>query len=515
MPNTANVKFNTINNAVVASVPLAGVHYVEGITERGPFSKPDKVIKSWSQFVKIYGGLISTSDFPLLCKRALEGGALLRVNRIGHYTDIDDASTLDATTAANAAGFVDGAANILFTITPKFAGIVYNDLVISISAASNGNAAFFKLSLGLTSDSSANEEYDNLTIEGLPTVALSTYLDDIILASQIVDVTYNDLSALAGQIVPVDVALTYSGGSNGTDPVALDYIGSPIGLNGFHAFDEYDEGYYICAPELSNSIVHQGGAAYTAGRKDLIYFAHLSNTLTTATGLEAARQATNINSEFVEFYAGGIKINHPVSGKVISISELGDILGIASTSHTTYGQWISYAGAKKGKINNSLGVVTNFGSQGKYNDLNLIANRQINMAIVRNNIVQLAGNFTSRLDSSPQSYASIQTMILFIEKTLRPILESYLEEPADIQTFKKISQSVDPFLRSLVSGRALFSYLWDGDQDAASLEDMQINTPTDVSLGKYKINFYIKAINSLQEIKINIILTPAGVSFGS
>ena len=65
----------------------------------------------------------------------------------------------------------------------------------------------------------------------------------------------------------------------------------------------------------------------------------------------------------------------------------------------------------------------------------------------------------------------------------------------------------------LKTERAVYDLQWNGDQFAKSMNDLQINIPTDLQQGKYKIDFKIQPIPPLKEITVNIIITRAGVSF--
>ena len=56
------------------------------------------------------------------------------------------------------------------------------------------------------------------------------------------------------------------------------------------------------------------------------------------------------------------------------------------------------------------------------------------------------------------------------------------------------------------SKRAIYRYDYQGDQDANSLDDLQINDPIDVQNGKYKINLKIWPIPSMQELNFNLML---------
>lgn len=509
---TSQLNFNVADLTNRVGQPAQGISFVEGITKRGPISDPSEVITSFAQFQRIFGGLIDNSDFPLLCKTALDKGAALRVNRVAHYTDITDAGTLSATKAAASGPIVDGANNI-FLVAPKYHGVDYNNLEVEIKAASNGSTNYFNMEIRHTLEPDLNEEYTNLIIDGTPDVAGSTYLDDVILQSKLIDFTYQDLSALTAPLRPDNATYTFSGGTDGGALVDTDYVGDASARTGFYAFDAFDDAYQICAPEISATNVHIGGAAYAANRKDLFYFAHLPNTAATATDLITQRDSTNIDSPYTMFFAGGVKVLDPVTSQEKEISEMGEILAIVANSDNNFGEWYSAAGPNRGAILGILGVVNNFGSPASLADMNLLANKGINKVIVRNNKAMLWDYLTGQLKNTQTQFGNVQRLIMFLQKSLAPTLENYIEEPNDTVTFKQIHYAVKPFLDSLVARRALDSYLWDGDQDAASLGDLQVNDPGDVQAGKYKINFFIKPISALRELQINIIITPAGISF--
>lgn len=612
MPNTPNVNFQVTNLVNLPSTPAQGISFVEGITVRGPFGDPNTVINSWSSFVRIFGGLHPTSLFPLLCKRALDKGAKLRVNRVGHYTNPASKATLDATlsvlpnvtkltfdadfvtanvidldvdgnaivsvpfntdnnttladlatqialdpsvaaalvistggandreimvlpvagtvavtsiavtlgasqaggTTATITGIVDADGNPLFTIENKYKGADYNNWLVDILPPSNSGAGYFDLELSNSVEPSLSETYTNLTIPGNPTIANSHYLDNLITGSKFHKPTYFDLSSTTGQVTPLTMSLQFAGGSDGTTPAYTDYIGDSAGKTGFYAFDEYDDSLQILVPEADETWtgVHAAGSAYAANRKDLIYWAHLTSTLSKS-ALIAARQALLINSQYTALFSGGLKVIDPVSSAPLEIPEFVDILANAAKSDENFGEWFSFAGLNRGQITNVNGVVTNYGSPAAFDDLNDIANAQVNMAIIRNNAAYLWGLFSAQLGNNPEKFLAVVRLIIFIQKSLKPLLEQYLEDPNDVPTWKRIFFNVKPFLDGLVTGRALAEYLWDGDQDVSDIASVQVNDPTDVQNGIYKVNFFIKPIAPIQEIKINIIITPAGVSF--
>jgi hypothetical protein len=611
MPNTANVNFQVTNLAQQVSTPSNGVSFVAGETVRGPFADPKDKINSWAAFVKTYGGLKDDSLFPLLCKRALDRGAILRVSRVGHYTDVTDASTLDAVkadlpamvvltfdaalitlnqidmdingdaitpvvfsvdndttlgllateialhadvdkaevisltgddtsiiiypdnnaevvitnplvtlgasqagiTTVDKAGFVDAAGNLLFTIEPKFEGENYNNWVVSITTATNGGANYFDLSITNSVESGLDETYQNLTITGTPTVGESDYLNTLNTYSNNFTVTYYDLSSLLVAPRPTNSSLQFKDGDDGGTTLDTDYSGDSAAKTGIFAFDAYEDSYQLVIPHKNTTAIHTAGSAYAANRKDLVYWAHLDHLLD-KTNLIAARTALNIDSKFTAFFSGGVKVLHPVTNDELLIPEVADLMANAALSDQNFGPWYSFAGYNRGVITNAIGLGgSNYGTPASFADLNDIANAQINMSVIKDSNIMLWGNFSGQLPNDPEKYLNIVRLIIYLQKSLKPTLERYIEEPNDIPTFKRIYYTVKPFLDSLLTNRAVFEYEWQGDQDATDLNSLQVNDPNDVSLGKYKVNFLIKPIASMQEISVNIIIAPAGVSF--
>lgn len=104
MANTPQTNF-TITNELVPTTPKGViVHFLSGKTTRGYINNPKDIIKSWSEFVKNFGGYRTDTNFPLLCKRILDRGSYLRVSRLQHYTDITDAdsgTSVEATLGLN------------------------------------------------------------------------------------------------------------------------------------------------------------------------------------------------------------------------------------------------------------------------------------------------------------------------------------------------------------------------------------------------------------------------------
>ncbi len=609
MSGAAKVNFNVHNLTDTVVNAVDGVNFVQGRSVRGPFGDPKEIFTSWPAFVRTYGGLDPTLETPTLIKRILEKGGSVRFNRIGHYTDIEDKSTLTATKATilasklititgltegdvinisstvlgepitnlnvtmvastttnlnNIAGAIENlevgtaiatltdeptgagtidfkpidndtdvvitktsgtgtptftpstvTAELPFEITMKNPGKDGNNMVVVISQGSNGQANSYNLNVSHRTDSSVSESYTNITIPNAayldPSFNNKTYLKDIVNNSIHINVGYKDLYGEVPIVYEAPLLLNYSGGTDGTVPTAIDFIGSSNSNLGFYAFDNYTDSYYLVSFDIDDESVDVAGASYAFIRQDIFYAIWLTSE--TKQALITERDNLNIDNKFVFFVGAGLLTKNQATNEIEDITPLADILAAANRSDAEFGPWYSFAGPNRGIITDVLGVNVNFGTPAKAKDLDELANRGINMVVNKNNSVKLWGNFTGQIASDQERYISIVKLIIFIKKSLRPTLETFLEEPNDIPTWKRIYYVVKPFLDSLVTRRALYSYQWLGDQDAKGMNDLAINNPTDVQDGKYKVRLNIKAINSIQDITIDITLTPTGLDF--
>lgn len=92
------VENEVVDASFLLQAGIAGIPALIGPTQWGEQDK-SVLLGSLADYEKFFGGLLPTSDFPLLVQRMLRRGAPVRVARIGHYTNPADASTLDGTKA--------------------------------------------------------------------------------------------------------------------------------------------------------------------------------------------------------------------------------------------------------------------------------------------------------------------------------------------------------------------------------------------------------------------------------
>lgn len=489
---------------------LVGISGFIGTFERGPIGVLSGVITSSDELRKKYGGYVTGNDDYLLASRILDRGGKLRILNVRHYTDVSDPATLTAVKAGKQnIKVTQGGSDVnIAELTPKYAGLNYNNLKVVVKAPSNGLASqgFFDLTMYIAgAETYTTENYPNLHIEGKPTALNAKWLDEVRKRSDLVDVNYLDTSAITNPTLqPKQETLSFSGGTNGGAVVATDFIGAKAGKTGFYALDGFNDMYDFAAPNVSDVSVHIAGANYAEQRQDIEYLGHLDYSGGVA-GLIAARASVTVNSKYYSLFSGGIEIVHPLTGETVIISEVADVMGIGIYVANKFGPWVAMNNYVKGFVPNATGVGLNLG----YDDLNLLANRQINMMVLSDNeqsvkVVHLNGNFSGQSAFSKNSWRNIVRLLIYFKKSVKPGIHKYISEPNEFTTWKLIYNENKPFMQSLESNRAVYKdgWAWQGDQYATRLQDLQINNIDDVNAGKYLIKVSLNPITAINEITI-------------
>ena len=259
--------------------------------------------------------------------------------------------------------------------------------------------------------------------------------------------------------------------------------------------------YFI---EIPKRKLKASGVGYT---NDVMEKTDIISWLTTTRGAVG-------NSKWVCYFGGGIKY-YDTNGTLQDSEVLGTIHGLADDSAAKYGPYRSFAGMNRGIIADGQGpVCRNYGSPSRYDDLNDLAMAGANMIVLKD--TRTAGkatvlwhSFTTQVKQDSFRYIHAVRLALFIKKQLRPILESYIEEPNVWTSWKRIYLEGKPIMDSLVTDDAITEYTWDGDQDATSWDDLTVNNEADVRNGKYQLNIKVKDVATMQDITVNLIYDQA------
>lgn len=348
-----------------------------------------------------------------------------------------------------------------------------------------------------------------------------------------IDQSENPISIQVGGKEPTSTETMFNGtlGTPGANPTSDEWISS------LDLVKDYTDVYQLVCSHIHQHLktdadalkVHKAAKEMCAELQEYTYYIEVPKYTTHFSEGTQPRDKQSIitwintclgtigNSKYVAYFAGGIKYYNEF-GTLVNSDVLGTIAGLGDTSASAYGPWKSFAGMNRGVIYDGQGPVSpNYGSDSRYNELDELAQVYANMIVVKDTPssgkqTMLWHCFSSQVKQDSERFLSIVRLNLYLKKTLRPILNKYLEEPNIWSTWKNIYLEVKPILDNLVDEKAMSEYTWMGDQDAGSYSELSVNNEPDVRQGKYKVILKYKDIVPMQEITINIVIDAASKS---
>ena len=556
MPNTPQVNIQFKNENPRASVPLTGVSHFVARTTKGKFNDPSELISSWAQFQRLFGEEVVPDGSISNIRKALEIGSKIRVSRVAGSTASygyagTDATVEEVTThtvvtfemVLTSASDSNSTVSFQFKLRTKEQGSAfdgsYDNLYLKFILDTNSpkHRIILRQSADPTAPATGAKDIDfiawNPTTKNIDYQTLLNFVNmaenvDIEVVSFRGLTTYDIYGVLTWmadnpEYLPADAFVTatvYSlpKGSDGGNSTAETW------QNAYKAIAEYTDAYCLYL-----SHVHQHLEGYqtlyatiaglvkaAAEEKLMVELPKPTVGTSLATYLSALKTLVGAvgQSEFICYFGGGIKYYDDL-GVIRNCDVLGSVAGLHDVCAATHGPWYSPAGQNRGVIAEALGpVMQNLGTPNMKADLQAFADWYMNLFVIKDTQYQgkrtmLWHNFTSSPNNDSSRFISITNLNLYIKKTLRPILEGYLEEPNIFATWKNIFYAVKPILDDLVTRQAMSEYEWLGDQNAQSYADLQINTEADVRQGKYKAKLRYKDIVTLQDISLDVIISQA------
>ena len=556
MPTTPQVNFNFKNENVQVSTPLLGVSHVAARTTKGQFNDPSEVISSYAQFQRIFGEEIVPDGTVSNIKKALALGSKLRVARVAGgsasygYAQ-SSGSDVTFSMVLTSASDNSNTATLSFKLHSReqgtpfvFRGNEYDTIYLKFVSDTSGPSTKIILVQAV-----ANTFAEDEIIERRVFIAWNTtsnvvdYLSLMNFVSMAPNVTVEVSGNFDGS--PLDIygviswmadhpdylpavsfvtssVYTLAKGSNGGDSTATTW------MDAYNALAEYTDAYELVLSHIhqhlsdSYQTVYANIAEKVKLAKEVKLMVELPKP---AAGTTLSNYLTALStlvqtvgqSPFICYYGGGIKYYDNL-GVIRDCDVMGTVLGLCNVAEATYGPWYSPAGQNRGIVPDALGpVMQNLGTPSQIENLQSFADWYMNLFVIKD--TQFAGkrtmlwhNFTSNPINNSEKFASIVNLNLYLKKNIRPILESKLEEPNTFSTWKDIYYQVKPILDDLVTRNAMTEPKWQGDQNAQSYSDLQVNNEADVRMGKYHAILSYKDIVTMQEITMDIVIEAAANS---
>lgn len=378
-----------------------------------------------------------------------------------------------------------------------------------------------------------NNVYPSTPILGLSHVVAVTEkgpvgsAEDIIYTQRQFEEIYGSETVPDGSISNIEKALSL-GSALRISRVADDGEStSDAWINALNVFKNYDDAYQLFCSHISQHLttpdeedkVHIAAATLVKSIGSVVYYIEIPKYKSDTTPNDKEAMLTRITaltqklskSEYISLFGGGWKY-YDNNGELQNCDSLGTVVGLGDASAKNYGPWYQFSGLNRGVVKDSLGpVILNYGSIGNYDELNKLANARLNLSVIKNTSTSgkqpvLWHNFTLVEEENSFRFLGVVRLVLYMKKNLRPILEKYLEEPNTFSTWSNIYYEVKPILDDLINSNAITEYTWNGDQNATSYNDLQVNSEADVRQGKYKAQLKFKEIIGMQEITIDLIL---------
>ena len=496
--------------SVIYKGGIKGISAVFGETERGEFGKT-YLISTWTEFRRYLGEegknwkTPSSQIFPTLCKRIIEGGGTIRVGRAEHYTDPTDNSTGTSTKGAVTLADVDFEA-----VSPGAF-----DCNIEVAPAADGTANEYDILVTLPGFPELDRSYPNM-----PAVITAD------LASKF-KATVEFVTVAPGTIVLAVAGTAESGPLAGgtyddANIVDADYLGNKYAGTGFYVFDDEDDFNRIAIPHRSIPAVDLALSAYVTAREATCRAIIKAPAGVSGEGAidyrngEGIYSHTPVDNHLVSMVFGDIKFKDPVTGEDKEYPALADVLAQKAIRDNRYGEWFAAAGQLY-PVPDALGMVYNLGSSGRAAEWKIVSNAGINAVIKHKDYGVIPyDNRTLQKKATLLSHENVSELIVHMVRTIKPLAESVTFQPNDIETWRAIYRRVTPFLDTLVDGRAIWEgYLYQGDQDADTLDDLKVNTTADIDAGGYKFKISFAPKVALKYINIVFNVTNSGVDLES
>lgn len=503
------LQFQVTDNSVINNPVLKGLTAVWGITQMGKLKTPT-IIKSWAEFERVFGGLVSYSDFPLYCKRALEAGGLLKVSRAAHYTDIADAGTA---VGVKATGNITVATDEI-DVEANNIGSWGNSLVVTVTALPL-DATKVKITYQF------GNIIGELEIKNAPTQNEI----DIFNASQ----DYVTITAVTNNI-PVGTVTCSGGSEDYAGFVAADMKGSVASLTGIHAFDSDKDCVRISPMENNSPDVELYVANWVKTRGDMIAILPLPVGITGTTisdyrnRLNAYTGVDVIDTFHAFGYFGDITVNDPLTSTQKVISSIGDILGRMTNRDNIGYPWFAVAGHEYGQLPNIVNVPYDLGSTALKSVADNLSDIRVNYITDANPYPVIFENNSYQIENTLLKHANVAEMVVNLIRDLKDKVDPYLFQPNNVSTWKEIYREVKALMSHYNANGALQSvtqgndgegegWLYQGDQDIESINDMQINNSNDVDNGIYRFRLFIKPTPAMKYIGIDVTVENSSASF--
>lgn len=177
----------------------------------------------------------------------------------------------------------------------------------------------------------------------------------------------------------------------------------------------------------------------------------------------------------------------------------GDIAGLMGRTNNP---WDSPAGPNKGLIKNAIKLAWN-PTKAQRDEL---YRRGVNPVVTfPGEGIQLFGDKTFLTKDTAFSHINVRRLFSYLEKVIAKAARNSLFEINDEFTRARFVSVIEPFLRDVMGKRGIYDFLVKCDEEN--------NTPQVIDSNQFVGDIFVKPGRTINDIQLNFIATPTGVSF--
>lgn len=211
--------------------------------------------------------------------------------------------------------------------------------------------------------------------------------------------------------------------------------------------------------------------------------------------------SSSYSTSYVGLYAGGDLIFDKYSSKNVYVPKSVFAASIIARNDNVANPWDAPAGLNRGGLS-SLGQYKVFNES----EIGYLYNYNINTSKrIRSSGDYIWGQKTGQTKASALDRINVRRLLLYIENSIEPMLQSYLFELNNERTRSRVSANLNSFLQTIYAGGGLIDY--------QVVVDDTNNTPQVIDNNELAIDLYIQPAKSIEFINVKVTITRTGVSF--
>lgn len=412
------------------------------------------------------------------------------------------------------------ATRVIMRISGATEGTWAHDASVTVSAATDGNAAHFNLlitSPGL----------------GIPNASFTNVSADDISELRSMHFTFDNSESDDEDLVPASLrrptngVYAFSGGTNGTSGIThTELLGNSALGSGIYVIGQEGDLIDVYVPDVTDSVARQI-VKNTAESSQIVFYLDGPKNIAPDEFLDYRRAESSyssdtiINSSWIVYTAGQLEYNDALgaSGATRFYNALGGFAGVLGVNDFVRKSNAGDPGPHLAPSGPNRGATQAFSARHDLTGASYAAMREayaengINWIEVQDGVIMVRGNVTASLDSKLTSNLNVRRMLADLYRALRPIFSSMQDEPNDTVMWRDAYRKVKPILDRRKANRAIQDFRIYFDQNAKSIETATLNTPETVAAGRFIGQLALIPTPGARAIDITVVVTSSLISF--